>query len=101
MRSLDLSLVGTVAVLTLWPLTGCSSKPEEEPTPLVEVKLGSPSRRDLEVTVSGPATIFPREQANIAARITAPIRELKAHKGENVKAGQVLAMLDNRDLTAQ
>jgi multidrug efflux pump subunit AcrA (membrane-fusion protein) len=100
MRGLAALLASVLASITL-ALTGCSSKPEEEPTPLIEVKLGSPSRRNLEISVSGPATIFPREQANIAARITAPIRDLRAHKGDNVKAGQVLAVLDSRDLTAQ
>ena len=53
------------------------------------------------MTVRGPAFVFAREQANISARITAPIRKLLARKGDNVAAGQVLAQLDNRDLLAQ
>src|SRR5439155_4402007 len=56
---------------------------------------------DVEVTVHAPATVFPREQANVASRVTSPIRELRARKGDSVSAGQVLAVLENRDLQAQ
>ncbi|MGH9800273.1 MAG: efflux RND transporter periplasmic adaptor subunit [Blastocatellia bacterium] len=56
---------------------------------------------DLTLTVSAPATIFPREQANIAARLTARITRLNARKGDKVAAGQLLAVLENHDLIAQ
>ena len=58
-------------------------------------------RENLERSVSGPATVFPRVQANIAARITVPIRALRVQKGDTVAAGQLLATLDNTDLLAQ
>jgi multidrug efflux pump subunit AcrA (membrane-fusion protein) len=98
--------VSAPALLTLGALLlfgGCSTKPaaDEEPKPVVEVKLGTPQRKDMAVTVAGPATIFALEQASIASRITAPIRELRARKGDTVAAGQVLAVLDNRDIVAQ
>jgi multidrug efflux pump subunit AcrA (membrane-fusion protein) len=80
---------------------GCKPKAEEEPKPVVEVKFGKPVRQDVEVTVSGPATLFPREQASVAARVTAPIREIRVRKGDTVTAGQVMAVLDNRDAVAQ
>ena len=80
---------------------GCTPKAEEEPKPVVEVKFGKPVRQDVEATVSGPATLFPREQASIAARVTAPIREILVRKGDTVAAGQVLAVLDNHDILAQ
>jgi HlyD family secretion protein len=37
----------------------------------------------------------------VAARITAPIKELKVRKGDVVSAGQVLALLEDRDVVAQ
>jgi len=55
----------------------------------------------MQLTVRAPATVVPREQANIAARVTAPIRELNARKGDSVAKDQILARLDNLDLTAQ
>ncbi len=80
----------------------CSKHEEEETAkPLVQVGVVRVERADLEVSVQAPASIFAREQANLAARLTAPIRELRAHKGDTVAAGQVLARLDDRDLRAQ
>ena len=83
-------------------LAGCG--PREEPAPpkpAVAVKVARAEVTDLRVYVRAPATIFGREQASIAARIAAPIRSLKARKGETVAAGQMLAELDDGDLLAQ
>jgi multidrug efflux pump subunit AcrA (membrane-fusion protein) len=92
---------------TLWislivaALTGCHSKEAEPAKPLVEVKVSRAEESDVSVTVRAPATVFAREQANIASRLTAPIRELTVRKGDSVSAGQILARLENRDLLAQ
>ncbi len=82
-------------------LAGCSHKEEAPPKPVVTVKVARAELADLQLSVQAPATIFPREQANIAARITAPIRALRARKGDTVTANQVLAILENRDTLAQ
>jgi multidrug efflux pump subunit AcrA (membrane-fusion protein) len=90
-----LSLLSVVVVLG-----GCAHKEEEPAKPVVAVRLARAERADVRISVSAPATVFAREQANIAARITAPIRQLRARKGDRVSAGQVLAVLDNRDTAA-
>jgi HlyD family secretion protein len=83
-------------------LAGCSRQAEEqEPKPVVEVKVARAELADLQLTVRAPGTVFPREQASIAAKITAPIRKLLVRKGDAVSSGQVIAQLDDRDLTAQ
>ena len=83
-------------------LAGCGSHHEEaHPKPVVEVKVAKAELAEVKTTVQAPAFVFAREQANIGARITAPIRKLLVRKGDNVGAGQVLAQLDNRDLLAQ
>jgi multidrug efflux pump subunit AcrA (membrane-fusion protein) len=84
-------------------LLGCSKSDAEEPSsaPVVNVKVAAAEERDREVTATAPATVYAREQANIAARITAPIRELAARKGDLVASNAVLARLENRDLIAQ
>jgi HlyD family secretion protein len=81
-------------------LAGCTKKPEAEPKQVVAVKVAKAEVVDMPVEVTAPATLFPREQANLSARLTARIRELGARKGDTVKAGQVLAILENRDLIA-
>ena len=79
----------------------CSRSEETESTPMVAVKTAPALLADIQLSVEAPATIFPRQQANIAARITAPIRRLHAKKGDSVKSGQLLAELENSDLAAQ
>ncbi len=69
--------------------------------PVVDVKTAKAEGATVELTLRAPATIFPREQANITPRLTGVIRELKARKGDSVAAGILLAAIDNRDLTAQ
>ncbi len=70
------------SALLLAMLAGCgsreSSAEESKPTPTVEVTLARATSVDVPLTLDAPATIFPREQANISARITAPIRRLLA-----------------------
>ena len=81
---------------------GCGAAVVEENTvQLVSVKTVRAEVSNEQVSIEAPATIFPREQANVSSRITAPIRELGAQKGDRVARDQVLARLDNRDLIAQ
>ena len=81
-------------------LVGCSH--EDEPAkPVVNVKVARVEVADVTVSVGGSATIFPRELANLTARVTAPVSTLRARKGDDVAAGQVLASLQNADLVAQ
>jgi HlyD family secretion protein len=86
-------------------LLGCSPKAaDEEQTEvetLVAVKVAQAALRDVTLTVQAPATIHPRAVAQIAARVTAPIRALPVGKGARVAEGEVLATLDNSDLLAQ
>jgi HlyD family secretion protein len=96
-------LIGTgVSLFALaFFLAGCSHPEEEPPKVVVNVKVARADVADIDLTVQAPATIFPREQANISARITAPILSLKARKGDSISANQVLAVLENRDAEAQ
>ena len=91
-----------LVVLSAVLLVSCAPKKEEAPEkPVVAVKIATAELADLPQVVFAPGTVFPREQANLAARVAAPIRELRAKKGDNVRAGQVLAVLENRDIAAQ
>jgi HlyD family secretion protein len=92
----------TLQFLPILILAGCASHPEEAPPkPTVQVKVVKAESADLKLTVHAPAFVFAREQANIASRMTAPIRKLLVRKGDRVTAGQLLAQLDNHDLVAQ
>lgn len=51
--------------------------------------------------VGAVGTIFPREQASVAAKISAQIKTMGLLKNKLVKAGEVIAVLESRDLVAQ
>lgn len=82
-------------------LSACSHQDEAPLKPVVDVKVARAQVADIRISVRAPASIYPREQANIAPRVTAPIRELRVRKGDMVSSGQVLAVLENRDVLAQ
>jgi RND family efflux transporter MFP subunit len=92
-----------------WILGGClgalacrhAEAPEAEAKPLVTVKVATAALADVDLAVTAPATVFARERASISSSITAPIRALHARKGDRVSKGQVLAVLEDRDLVAQ
>lgn len=93
-----------ILATTCLALIGCGGHKEEEPAKpkaIVAVKTARAELSSVQLTLQAPATIFPREQANITPRMTAVIRELKVRKGDSVAAGTLLAVLENRDLVSQ
>jgi HlyD family secretion protein len=80
---------------------GCTAKEETTPSLIVDVRTARAELADVRLSVSAPATIFPLQQANVAARVTAPIRRILAHKGDRVRAGEILAELEDTDLIAE
>ena len=82
-------------------LSGCAHQEEAPQKTVVAVKVARAELAEVRLTVTAPATVFPREQASISSRISAHVRELLARKGDTVATGQVLAVLENRDILAQ
>lgn len=56
---------------------------------------------EVEVRVSGPGTVQARVPVTVAARISAQVLSVHADHGAQVKTGQLLAVLDDRDLSAR
>lgn len=55
------------------------------------------SRRSISASYTGTATLEPESQAQVAAKISGVLLELKVEEGDQVKAGQVLARLDDEN----
>lgn len=53
------------------------------------------------VRVTGPGTVQARAPVTLSARVTATVTQLQADQGDAVRRGQVLALLDDRDLVAK
>jgi HlyD family secretion protein len=101
-------IIGAAAVLALlllviwllWP----SKKPDaatEETNVVVSVRVAKAERSAIAAEVSALGTIFPREQATVSPKINAQIKQLGLLKNSIVRAGQVVAVLESRDLQAQ
>lgn len=93
------SLVITVA-LAVWLLcAGCSSeKGETEPT--VTVQVAAVEKTTIQQTINAQAILFPRQQSAIVPKISAPVQKFLVKRGSAVHQGQLLAVLENRDLAA-
>ena len=80
-------------------LTGCKAK-EEVATTEVNVEAVAVTKQPLTEEVTADAVLAPLAQAAITPKITAPVHKFYVQRGAKVKAGQLLAVLENRDLTA-
>src|SRR5580692_8922957 len=69
----------------------------EAPTP---VQVDDVTRGPIDVIVNADAVLYPVNQANVTSKISAPVRRVLVNRGDHVKAGQLLAELENRDLAA-
>lgn len=91
-------------LLLLLPLilaAGCRSDEQSDAGPVVAVTVQRVSAEDVPIMVSAPASVFGRSEAHIESRIMASVREVLVHRGEIVKKGQLLAVLDRNDLEAE
>lgn len=79
--------------------TSCSSEPGDK-EPLVTVQVAPVEKTDIQRTVTTQAILFPRRQAAIVPKISAPVQKFLVQRGSAVHEGELLAVLENRDLAA-
>ena len=94
-------LVLLVIVVAVWKWRKSSAATEEAATPVVSVRVAKAEKQQIAAQVSAVGTIFPREQATVAAKVSAQIKQMALLKNKLVKAGEVIAVLESRDLVAQ
>lgn len=80
-------------------LAGCS-KEEKAPTPAVSVEAAPARIAPVTEHVVADAVLAPIAQAAISPKITAPVKKFYVQRGSKVKAGELLATLENSDLQA-
>src|SRR6266581_3088546 len=93
-------LIVLVAIVLIWRWRN-SSEPEEANNVVVSVKVGKAEKAEIAAEVSAVGTIWPREKADVAAKVGAQIKRMALLKNKVVKAGEVIALLESRDLQAQ
>ena len=80
-------------------MTACSSDTGEA-APVVPVEIVAVAKSSMQQKITADAVLFPVEQAAIPAKISAPVKKFLVNRGSHVREGQLLAVLENRDLAA-
>ena len=80
-------------------LTSCSKK-EAEVGPEVTVQAAKVEKKSIQQVIRSEAVLYPRNQAAITPKIAAPVKQFYVNRGSRVHAGQLLAVIENRDLAA-
>lgn len=89
-------LVATLVVFQEQPQTALppAAKPAAPAAPAPSVQVAKPQRRDIARTLSLPANISPWYRATLYAKVSGYLKWIGFDKGDEVKKGQVLAVID-------
>ncbi len=92
-------MAGFMAALMAMTTVSCS-KGEKEAEPVVTVQIAVAERGQIEQVITADAILFPKDQAAITPKITAPVKKFYVNRGSRVHRGELLAVMENRDLAA-
>jgi len=95
------AVVFALTVLVIWRWKKSKAETEAEVTPVVSVKVARADKGSIAAQVVAVGTIWPREKADVGAKVSAQIKQMPLLKNKVVRAGEVIAQLESRDLQAQ
>ena len=99
-KGLGPMLASSLATLVgLLLLAGCTSG-KGDTEPIVSVQVAPVEKTTIQHTISTQAILFARQQSAIVPKISAPVQKFLVKRGSPVHAGELLAVLENRDLAA-
>lgn len=81
-------------------LNACKKAADTEEKPVVTVQAVHPSTGAITEDIAADATLAPIAQAALLPKVTAPVKAFYVQRGSHVKAGQLVATLENSDLAA-
>ena len=97
-------VLACVAALSIAPLAACSaqkaSAASAEAAEPIAVTIAEVAMTDVVTAIDSGGVVQARTTAMIAARILAPVREVRVSPGDQVREGQTLIVLDGADLAA-
>jgi len=97
---LRLALIPLAAAVVM--AAGCSGGKSDDnaPPPVVAVQVATVAQGPMERWVRASAVLYPLHQAIITPKISAPVSRFYVNRGDHVHAGEELAQLESKDLTA-
>jgi multidrug efflux pump subunit AcrA (membrane-fusion protein) len=72
----------------------------EEAAAATPVQVAPVTTGSIQRIVQADALLYPIHQASLTPKISAPVKQFFVNRGDHVKAGQLVATLENRDLIA-
>jgi len=92
-------IFAALLLASLVVMIGCSgeAKDSEQPVP---VEIVSVEKATVQQKITADAVLFPIAQSALVPKISAPVKKFLVNRGSHVRAGQLLALLENRDLAA-
>lgn len=105
-RNITVALAALAALLIIVYWYFFSSKPAADQATtdtqvVVSVRTAKAERQPIAAEVSAVGTIFPREQSVVSASVGGRINQMRLLKNQVVRQGEVIAVLDARDIEAQ
>jgi RND family efflux transporter MFP subunit len=93
-------MLGSAAALAVCAsLAGCNAAEKEKPL-VASVQVTPVTVAPISDVISAEAVLSPLQQAIITPKITSTIKTFLVQRGSRVRQGQLLAVLENTDLTA-
>ena len=89
-----------VALAATLAITSACSGNAKETEPAVPVEIVAVAKTTLQEKVTADAILFPIAQSAPVPKVSAPVKKFYVNRGSRVHAGQLLAVLENRDLAA-
>jgi HlyD family secretion protein len=99
-QSLGLLACAITAAVLFPILLAAGCKKEETPAPEITVQAEHPEQGAISQHITADAILAPLAQAAIVPKISAPVKKFYVQRGAKVKEGDLLAVLENADLTA-
>jgi RND family efflux transporter MFP subunit len=97
-------IAGVAALLMSEALAGCSARPATaapaDPPESIPVTVARVAMTEVRSAIDSGGVVQARTTATIAARILAPVREVRVLPGDHVRRGQTLIVLASDDLGA-
>src|SRR5690348_2802836 len=89
-----------LALGTAMGLAACSGSESADKEPTVSVQAEPAERTSIQQKVVAEAVLYPIHEAAITPKVSAPVLKFDVNRGDHVRAGQLLAVLENKDLAA-
>jgi multidrug efflux pump subunit AcrA (membrane-fusion protein) len=93
-------IAAVILLLATFISSSACSGGDKEAEPSVPVQIVTVEKATLHQTVTSDAVLFAIAQSALVPKISAPVQKFLVNRGSRVHAGQLLAVLENRDLAA-